>query len=291
MAVIARFYTGAGKVAFSESAMKIQIGYDEPVMLQVSDVESVRVRRPTEETDGFLLVNTFDGRRFRLLYDDDQYSDAIRFKRSFDALVMDDDGIDVPMVQEHQQKHVPVGPPAPKKKQMPKKLRNTCLVIIALSIAFIVWVSSLDGNDSDPEETAAIEQTQQAQETATETASVESIVNIIKANLEEAFGSDHSSVTYDDTSITVNIWQDGAALDVELAKQTGSQELLQSWEEMKGNFEYMSNSICTLAANSGRDDILIFVNLLNDSNHDLTVLSSMNGVIYYDYLGDTNTST
>lgn len=90
MAAITKFFSEDGGIAFSDRSMKIQIEDREPVIIPLDDVFSVRVIRPQEDADGSLCVDTVDGRRFSLLFEDYQYRDALKFKRMFDDLFEDD---------------------------------------------------------------------------------------------------------------------------------------------------------------------------------------------------------
>lgn len=91
MAAIAKFISYDGGIAFSEQVMKIQKRGQDAMTFPLDDVVSVRVRRPQEDTDGFIHVNTTSGRRYRILFDDDQLQEAIQFKREFDSYFADSD--------------------------------------------------------------------------------------------------------------------------------------------------------------------------------------------------------
>lgn len=90
MAAIAKFVSFDGGVAFSDQKMKVQKRGQEAVIMPLEDVAAVRVRRPQEDADGFVRVDTVDGQRFRIGFEDDQLQEAVRFKRQFDAFVSDE---------------------------------------------------------------------------------------------------------------------------------------------------------------------------------------------------------
>lgn len=85
MAVIAKFVTFDGGIAFSEQAMKIQNRGEEAVIFPLRDIASMRIRRPQEDRAGFIRVNTVDGHRYMILFSSDDLQKAIQFKADFDA--------------------------------------------------------------------------------------------------------------------------------------------------------------------------------------------------------------
>lgn len=87
MASIARLVSFDGGIAFSQEKLKIQKRDRDAVIMPLEEVTAVRVRKPQEDSDGFLRVETADGRRFRLFFDEDQLQEAVQFKRQFDAAV------------------------------------------------------------------------------------------------------------------------------------------------------------------------------------------------------------
>ena len=89
MPAIARFVSFDGVVAFSERVMKLQKRDQEAIMIPLDDVVSVRVRRPQEDSDGFIRIETADGKRYRIFFEDDQLQEAVQFKRCFEDTVSD----------------------------------------------------------------------------------------------------------------------------------------------------------------------------------------------------------
>lgn len=87
MPAIARFVSFDGGVAFSERVMKLQKRDQEAVTVPLDDVVSVRVRRPQEDSDGFIRIETADGKRYRIFFEDDQLQEAVQFKRRFEDTV------------------------------------------------------------------------------------------------------------------------------------------------------------------------------------------------------------
>lgn len=89
MAAIAKFISYDGGIAFSEKAMKMQKRDQDAVIVPLDDVVSVNVRRPQEDTEGFVRIDLADGKRYRIFFEDDQLREAVQFKKQFDATVSD----------------------------------------------------------------------------------------------------------------------------------------------------------------------------------------------------------
>lgn len=107
MAAIAKFISYDGGVAFSDKVLKIQKRDQDATIIPLEDVASVGVRRSQEDADGFIRVETVDGRRYRILFENDQLQEAIRFKRSFEASVVKN-GFDDDLPEEPEPAPVPV---------------------------------------------------------------------------------------------------------------------------------------------------------------------------------------
>ena len=87
MAAIAKFVSYDGGIAFSEQVLKLQKRGQESVTVPLDDVADVRVRRPQEDSEGFVRIETADGQRYRIFFEDDQLQEAVQFKKQFDAAV------------------------------------------------------------------------------------------------------------------------------------------------------------------------------------------------------------
>lgn len=85
MAVIAKFISYDGGIAYSDSVLKFQKRGSEGVLIPIGSVASVNVRKPQPEADGVIRVQTTDGKRYLLGFAQSQYAEAIRFKRQYTA--------------------------------------------------------------------------------------------------------------------------------------------------------------------------------------------------------------
>lgn len=98
MAAIAKFVSYDGGVAFSDSVMLIKKGEEgaPSYRIPLSDVASVNVRRPQENSEGFIRVTRADGQRYRVFFEDDQFREAVQFKKHYDAFLAELDQADEP---------------------------------------------------------------------------------------------------------------------------------------------------------------------------------------------------
>lgn len=96
MAAIAKFVSYDGGIAFSNSVILIKKGGEDAPSCRIplSDVSSLNVRRPVEDSEGFIRVTTADGQRYRVFFEDDQFRQAVQFKKRFDALLTELDDED-----------------------------------------------------------------------------------------------------------------------------------------------------------------------------------------------------
>lgn len=99
MAIIAKFISYDGDIAFSDRTLQIKQSDDDgsSLRISVSDITSMTVRRPSEDADGFIRISTADGQRYSLFFDPDQYQEAVRFKKRFDSLFSSDEPDDIPV--------------------------------------------------------------------------------------------------------------------------------------------------------------------------------------------------
>ncbi len=109
--------------------------------------------------------------------------------------------------------------------------------------------------------------------------SVDVVASLIEANAAQNFT--HYDLSYDETGITLSVWEDGLSAGAALAS-SGASEYLTLWNEMVDNIEGMGKATVDFAKTYGRDDLLICVNVLNDTNHDNILIMIMNGVVVYD---------
>lgn len=186
--------------------------------------------------------------------------------------------------------------PAPENNQSAdnKKKANGCLGIIVILIVLSV-IGNFIGkkDDADPAPTAAPEVTATAAPTEAPTAApeasstaevtTESVASLVKLATKDNF--DDVDVTVDGDIITVNIKQNGIAAAYTLVA-AGDADSKASWDELVQNQVAMCNQLKDSAHDMGRDDIVFIVQVLNDLSPDKTLVSVVDGVVYYNAADD-----
>lgn len=112
--------------------------------------------------------------------------------------------------------------------------------------------------------------------------STETLASIIEGVLANNF--ENCEITYTDDSITINVWQNGIALAVSSIHLAGGDENHTDWVTMKNSMITLAGSICDLIDTSGRTDVLMYMNVLNDQNTENTLLMLLDTTIVYDCL-------
>lgn len=100
-----------------------------------------------------------------------------------------------------------------------------------------------------------------------------------KLTLQDSFKN--SDLTYDDTSITMTVWEDDVAAGAFLAQQ-GNEELQDAWNDMRENMRKMCQAARDSLDKSGFENVSVTLNLQNDMNEDNVLLSVVDGVVVYD---------
>lgn len=192
----------------------------------------------------------------------------------------------------------------------PKKKKHGCLTafIVVIVILIILGAIGSAGGDSSASSSSsssageATEPTQTpspTQQTESENSEVTSgtdstsdsssdvtldlMAAAFQVTLQNSF--DNSDLTYDDTSITMNVWQDNVAAGALLAQQ-GNEELRDQWDDMRKNMRQMCQSSRDALDQAGLDDVSVTLNLVNDMNQDNTLLTIVDGVVVYDAVYD-----
>ena len=111
----------------------------------------------------------------------------------------------------------------------------------------------------------------------------ESVASLVKLATQDNF--DDVDVTVDGDIITVNIKQNGIAAAYTLVA-AGDADSKASWDELVQNQVSMCNQLKESAHDLGRDDIVFIVQVLNDLSPDKTLVSVVDGVVYYNAADD-----
>ena len=85
MAAIAKFISFDGGIAFSESVVKFQKRSGDAKLFPLGEIDSINVRKPQQDNRGFVRLQTRDGKLYRVFFEDEQYAQALSFKKQLDA--------------------------------------------------------------------------------------------------------------------------------------------------------------------------------------------------------------
>ncbi len=304
MAAIAKFVSFDGGVAFSEKVMKIQNADQEAVTIPLDDVTAVRIRKPQEDSEGFIRIETAEGRRYRIFFDDDQIQEAIQFKKQFDDTVSDfgDDYALAPAPE----KNVTTRQKRPNRdntrayreysERAPKKPIFKRWWVWAICAVLVIGIIGQSGNKDDKKEQVSENNTLETAKpvesvSPTETASptegveltsMETLCSLLEMTISDNF--DHYDISYEDDTITVSIWQDGIAASVTAIQMVGGDSNNSDWVYLKNSVKSLAESLCGLIDTAGRTDVYLYTSVQNDQNTDNTLLMYLDTTLIYDCL-------
>lgn len=187
--------------------------------------------------------------------------------------------------------------PAPENNQSAdnKKKANGCLGIIVILIVLSVignFIGKKDDADPAPTATPVATEAPTAEPTeapasseasSTDEVSTESIASLVKLATKDNF--DDVDVSVDGDVITVNIKQNGIAADFYALTQ-GDADVKDAWDQLVQNQVSLCDQFKKSSSDSGRDDVIFIVQLLNDANPDNVLLSVVDGTVYYNAADD-----
>ena len=124
---------------------------------------------------------------------------------------------------------------------------------------------------------ASMEYTSHVAETV-EKISEEELREKLKTAL-SGFGDD-CTISKDGYVYTVNVWQEGLAQTAMLA-QTGDKDAKEAWDKIAYTTMQASDSLQELLTASGYGDYMVQIQVLNDKNHDNTLLTVTMGMASY----------
>lgn len=102
--------------------------------------------------------------------------------------------------------------------------------------------------------------------------------------VENTIGDSYSgfTVTHDENMITITCWADGIASEL----AGGGEAIKSSWGDLIENSKAILNNVSDLAKKSGHEGVGACYRLLNDLDHDKTLLYIVDNVVEYNVLDD-----
>lgn len=281
MAAIAKFISYDGGIAFSERAMKIQRRDGEPVIIPLDEVISVRVRRPQEDSDGFIRVDTSDGGRYHLLFDDDELSKAVQFKRQFDVYGYDagsqeaHESIYSKNTDQHPLKSIP--------KRNPRYKGTWVIAIVAVAVILVVVIAVLISNGRTSEKT---------EEGTSNLASGVALPLETQAQLFVSRMTDpdekHRVISVKEDSIEFGFWIDGMAAMIEAYQSPLSDgtefkaSFPDDWNAIIASWVDTSEAMLDLMETSGAPDAHLIVCMIDDRDQGKVLLGIYDGEVVSD---------
>lgn len=103
---------------------------------------------------------------------------------------------------------------------------------------------------------------------------------LLRLSMKDSF--ENYEVVNDGEAIFINVWDEGLSLNMGLATLNG-EEYKEEWDNMVESMKEMcSMAYSVVNEDMGLGNVPVTLNLLNDMNKDLTLLSITNGVVFYD---------
>lgn len=121
-----------------------------------------------------------------------------------------------------------------------------------------------------------------AENTQPESISQTEMIGLIGQTLTPFIGENYT-VEVIGAVYTVNLWNDGLAMNATLAK-AGNEDALEVWEELRETATDLSVSLYNLMEANGHGNETAMVNILNDIDKEKVLLSAYMGFVSYDYV-------
>lgn len=144
----------------------------------------------------------------------------------------------------------------------------------------VAMVETMEAREMEASEATDVT-TESMEETQAYIYSIDDATVLLRVALMGNF--ENCEVTNDGEAIIANVWVDGLALSMGLAENDG-EDYEDSWDVMVGNMVNLSITMQELMNSLGLNDVPVIINVLNDINRELTLLTVTNGVVIYDWV-------
>lgn len=172
---------------------------------------------------------------------------------------------------------------------MKKFFAFTIAVMLALSLTACGESNAAAGTSAAPTETAEPTPAPTETPTAPESEDPEESHTVMSLDdlcslIEDTIGDSYSgfTVTHDKSMITITCWADGVASEI----SGGGVAVKNSWDTLIDNSKDLLSTVLDLAKKSGNEGVGACYRLLNNLDHDKTLLYLVNGVVEYNVLDD-----
>lgn len=135
---------------------------------------------------------------------------------------------------------------------------------------------------SDPTTPPAIEAP--LAEKADEPAALELLQSLVESTIGSYYDYYEVYVNADETTIAIQLANNGLGEAVFAAKDAGFDESFEAWAELRNSHLELYDSIREMALTLGLDDVVINIFIKDDQNHDRVFLVISDGAVLYDYM-------
>lgn len=126
---------------------------------------------------------------------------------------------------------------------------------------------------------ASVPETSQS-EVETHTFSMMDVVSVLESSLKENY--DSVSVTYEGTTIDINLSYPGLASVAQSAKSSNDKKQLEAWNSVVASLKKANAAALAVAQDAGFSDATVIMNFRNDLNPDNILIMIMNDTVIYD---------
>lgn len=147
---------------------------------------------------------------------------------------------------------------------------------VPVVITYRVLQDKTTSTEEMTEEAAGVEEM-----TEEETVTMGDVYLMITNAMALTYGKNYKA-EYDESGITVNLWEDGVAAMSVMARN-GDQEAQAEWDNLVEGIKEMTTATKEQTMNKyGYGDKMFVVNVLNDAKKEATLLTVADGVVFYD---------
>ena len=166
---------------------------------------------------------------------------------------------------------------APEAPEAPEMAPSTEMVEITDPVVIESQRDTGDLEEELEETEASTKPTEEAIEGISYT--IDDAMALLRLSLKDNY--DNYEVYNKDDMIFINVWQDGVALGAMMAA-AGDATCKEGWNTMVNSTTNMCDAMHNLVLNCGLDNTQVTVNVVNDTNTELVLLSITDGVVMYD---------